>query len=67
MSGALHFAVTDMKEGKFPDLAKDTHIVTYCNAGRQAGQARELLLNNGFTDVTNGISQTTIETASASQ
>ena len=39
--------VTQMME--FP---KDTELITYCNAGNRAGQAKWRLKSLGFTDVT---------------
>ena len=32
---------------------KDKPIITYCNSGKKSGQAAEILVNNGFQDVTN--------------
>jgi len=32
---------------------KDFPIITYCNSGKKSGQATEILVNNGFKDVTN--------------
>lgn len=32
---------------------KDFPIITYCNSGKKSGQAAEILVNNGFKDVTN--------------
>ncbi len=34
--------------------AKDGPIVVYCRTGHRSGKARSILLENGFTDVTNG-------------
>jgi len=32
---------------------KDFPIITYCNSGKKSGQAAEILVNNGFKNVTN--------------
>lgn len=32
---------------------KDFPIILYCNSGKKSGQAAEILVNNGFKDVTN--------------
>lgn len=32
---------------------KDFPIITYCNSGKKSGQVAEILVNNGFKDVTN--------------
>jgi hydroxyacylglutathione hydrolase len=38
--------------GEIEDL-KEFPIITYCNSGKKSGQVAEILVNNGFTDVTN--------------
>jgi len=38
--------------GQIEDL-KDFPIILYCNSGKKSGQAAEILVNNGFKDVTN--------------
>lgn len=37
----------------FLERFKETPIVLYCNTGNRSGQAAEILVNNGFSDVTN--------------
>lgn len=32
---------------------KDSKIILYCNSGKKSGQVAEILVNNGFKDVTN--------------
>lgn len=32
---------------------KESPIITYCNSGKKSGQVAEILVNNGFKDVTN--------------
>lgn len=39
--------------GELEDL-KDFPIITYCNSGKKSGQVADILVNNGFKDVTNG-------------
>ncbi|WP_353097243.1 rhodanese-like domain-containing protein [Tissierella praeacuta] len=39
--------------GELEDL-KDFPIITYCNSGKKSGQVADVLVNNGFKDVTNG-------------
>lgn len=38
--------------GEIEDL-KEFPIITYCNSGKKSGQVAEILVNNGFKDVTN--------------
>lgn len=38
--------------GELEDL-KEFPIITYCNSGKKSGQVAEILVNNGFKDVTN--------------
>ncbi|MBB6445588.1 rhodanese-like domain-containing protein [Bacillus benzoevorans] len=45
----------DEFEGRLAELKdyKDKPIIAYCNSGKKSGQAAEILVNNGFQDVTN--------------
>lgn len=38
--------------GQIEDL-KDFPIILYCNSGKKSGQAAEILVNNGFKDISN--------------
>jgi len=40
---------------------KDQPIIMYCNSGNRSGRAVESLLQYGFTDVTNGVNQATVQ------
>ncbi len=51
--GAVHWELARLQNGEWPDVAKDAKVFVYCAAGGRAGQARELLMNQGWTDVTN--------------
>ena len=39
-------------ESRVDELPKDQEIVVVCRSGNRSAQARDLLLNNGFTQVT---------------
>ena len=45
----------DELESKLDELEdyKDKPIIAYCNSGKKSGDAAEILVNNGFQDVTN--------------
>lgn len=51
---AINIFIDEFEErlGEIEDL-KDSPIITYCNTGNKSGQAAEILVNNGFKDVTN--------------
>lgn len=51
--GSTHFELARLQGGQLPDYPKDTTIYVYCKVGGRAGQAKEILEQNGFTDVTN--------------
>ncbi|NCU37749.1 rhodanese-like domain-containing protein [Candidatus Saccharibacteria bacterium] len=50
---AINLDVTDIQDGTYPDVAKDTPIALYCRTGRRANDALTILQNAGFTNVTN--------------
>ena len=51
---AININVDDFEDriGEIEDL-KEFPIITYCNSGKKSGQVAEILINNGFKDVTN--------------
>ncbi len=51
--GAIHWELARLENGEWPDVPKDAKVFVYCAAGGRAGQARELLMNQGWVDVTN--------------
>lgn len=51
--GAVNIDISDMVEGRLPEVSKDTEIGLYCRSGGRAGRAKTLLIKNGFTNVTN--------------
>jgi rhodanese-related sulfurtransferase len=53
VAGAMNFDIADMMEGKMPELPKDTEIGLHCRSGGRAGRAKEILEQNGFTNITN--------------
>lgn len=54
IENAININIDNFKEriGEIEDL-KESPIITYCNSGKKSGQAAEILVNNGFKDVTN--------------
>ena len=38
--------------GSYPDVAKDEPVYVYCQSGNRSAQATKLLVDAGFTDVT---------------
>ena len=54
IKGALNVFV-DEAESKLGDLEqyKDKKVIVYCNSGNKSGKLAQLLVDNGFTDVSN--------------
>lgn len=54
IKGALNVFV-DEAESKLGDLEqyKDKKVIVYCNSGKKSGKLAQLLVDNGFTDVSN--------------
>ncbi len=53
VAGAVNLPVEHIMEGKMPEVPKDTEIGLYCRSGGRAGRAKTLLIQNGFTNITN--------------
>lgn len=58
VDGALNIPLGDIQS---VDLPKDEEIVVYCRSGARSAQAQQTLQSMGYTHVTNGINQQTIE------
>lgn len=52
VEGAIHHDIMDMMYGKFPDIDKDAEIIVYCESGNRSMMACTMLVQNGFTNVT---------------
>lgn len=44
-----------------PDILPGDAVVAYCRSGGRAGLACQILASLGYTNVTNGINQSTVE------
>jgi phage shock protein E len=53
LDGAMHFDLALLQQGQLPGLPKDTPIALYCRTGVRAGQALQILQQNGFTNARN--------------
>jgi phage shock protein E len=42
-------------------LDKDQHIVVYCRSGGRSQMAKQILASKGFTNVTNGVNQESLQ------
>lgn len=49
---AINHDVEKMQSGEFPNVAKDSAIYVYCRSGNRSNQAKELMQQNGYTNVT---------------
>ena len=53
LSDAVHFDLAKLQQGLLPDLDKSAEINVYCRSGRRAEEAKNILAQNGFTNVKN--------------
>lgn len=51
--GATHFELAKLQKGESPPVPKGSAIYTYCRSGGRAGQAKTILEQRGYADVTN--------------
>ncbi len=51
--GADNFPLQDMMAGKMPNYSYDAEIQVYCRSGNRSEIAKNLMIQNGFTNVTN--------------
>ncbi|EPR43519.1 Rhodanese-like protein [Desulfovibrio sp. X2] len=51
IAGAVHFPLTAMLEGRFPDLGKDADVVAQCGSGYRSNIAGSLMRQAGFSHV----------------
>lgn len=49
--GAILLPLSDIEEGKFPEIDKNLPIAVYCRSGNRSTQAKQLLTDAGFTEV----------------
>ncbi len=52
VDGAINFNVEDMQAGSLPSVPKNSQLYVYCRSGNRSNQAKEILKENGFTNVT---------------
>jgi phage shock protein E len=51
--GAHYFNLDRLIAGELPNIPKDTPVGVYCASGNRSEVAKQLLLKQGFSDVTN--------------
>ena len=54
LDNSINIDLSDIEEGKLPDLPKDSPILLYCVSGGRASRAKNILESLGFTSVING-------------
>jgi phage shock protein E len=52
VANAINFNVEDMQRGSLPQVPKDSNIYVYCRSGNRSAEAKQILNNNGFANVT---------------
>lgn len=62
--GAINIPSGDFEDGKAPSKLGGDHkgpeIILYCRTGVRAGRCLDILMQRGFSNVTNGINQQTV-------
>ncbi len=63
IADAINIPLQDIAQGAatLSTTSKDTSIVTYCRSGNRSAIAVQMLEQQGFTNVANGINQQTLE------
>lgn len=63
VEGAINIPIDSLETNPpvLATLAKDAPIVVYCRSGIRAHQSTQILAKLGYTNVTNGINQETID------
>ena len=51
--GAVNMPLQDLEDGIMPGVDKHQEITVYCRSGGRSEMARSILLQNGYTKVTN--------------
>jgi phage shock protein E len=52
-NGAINFELSLMTGGRLPEIPKNCKVEIYCRSGGRAEMAKQVLEQNGFTDVEN--------------
>ena len=54
LAGAIHFPLSEIRESnRFRDLDRNQKIIVYCLSGQRSAQAVQVLIQNGFAQVSN--------------
>ena len=48
---ATNLPLQDIQQGKLPDTSKDQKLYVYCRSGNRSGQAKQILEDEGYTNV----------------
>ena len=51
--GAVHFELARLQRGELPSIPKDAVVYVYCRSGGRAAQAKTILEQRGYANVTN--------------
>ncbi len=62
VKGAINIPLEKvMGEGVSRDISKETNIVVYCRTGSRSGVAKQILNQQGYRHVVNGVNRAYIE------
>ena len=53
IEGAQHLALSDLMQGRRPDLTPEREIILYCKGGVRSMQAAQLLKSQGYLNISN--------------
>lgn len=65
VEGAVNIPLGNIMQ-RLDEIPKDDEVVVYCRSGGRAGVAVQGLGSMGYTNITNGINQTSVEEKLAS-
>jgi phage shock protein E len=64
VSGAINIPLGQLQNSnRLADTSKDSNIVVYCRTGSRSAVAQNILQQQGFNNVVNGINQQNIESS----
>lgn len=63
VDGAIHLPVGEIASNSavLKDIPLDADLIVYCRSGARAGMACNILQAKGYTSVTNGVNQASVE------
>lgn len=63
VSGAINIPPSELLQGsdKLKDIPKDSNIIVYCVSGSRSNVSKNILEDQGYKNITNGINKQQVE------